>query len=202
MPELAEQPHHVRPVVVLMIAILSVGGLLFLGWQAKLANNITGNAFADSYVACCSTQEWRTGSTGLFQGVTATRSVACAGNELKESCCLRDGGMRSKYPVRLVGAVEGYCSRDRPKVEYPAQVPRGQRYDACCSVQEWKHSTSGFYQGVAQTFTGYCDVYETASQCCVRAGEEYTGSSVRLIGARLGGCARPIPQMSYPVWVR
>lgn len=203
MKEEQQAEHHVRPVAVLFIALLSIGGLLYLGWQANLASGVTGNVAAEPYASCCTTQEWRSSSTGFSQGFSSTRSVICGAHELSESCCVRDAAQRSRYPVRLIGAKEGYCAKDAPKKEYPSNVPRGQRFDVCCSVQTWKHAPTGYAQGNAQTFTGYCEMFETANQCCVRSGKDFTGSSsVRLIGSKLGACGGPVPQTSYPVWIR
>ncbi|MBI4146346.1 hypothetical protein HY489_03335 [Candidatus Woesearchaeota archaeon] len=191
--------HSVRPAAVLFIALLSIGGLLFL---AFLSNpSIVGEAVANPRVACCTTQEWRSAPTGYIQGALSTKNEYCSQFESIDGCCVRNAAMRTEGKVRLVGAKEGMCSYTLPKKEYPAFV-RGDMHRLCCSVQTWQHSPTGFAQGVAKTFTGYCESYERDSQCCLRAGREITGQTVRLLGVRQGSCTPATPEKAYPMWIR
>lgn len=110
------------PGVLLLLAVLSVGGLMFLGWQASLV----GNATAWPYEACCTVETWRHSSTGFKQGEAITTTETCRAHESPGSCCLRNAGEKIEYPVRLLGAMAGRCEALPPELNYPVSVPSHQ----------------------------------------------------------------------------
>lgn len=110
------EQESLTPGVLLLVAILSIGGLMFLGYTATL----TGNAAGMPYTACCSVESWRNAPIGYVQGEGITTQESCNSYESPAQCCLRAAQARSEYPLRLLGAVPGSCNR--PEVNYPVQV--------------------------------------------------------------------------------
>ena len=180
-----------------LIALLSIGGLLFLGWQANLIGDVTQPA----YHLCCSTQNWMTAPTGWVQGNVQTATTYCGVDENPATCCVRS---RAPQSVRVLGFREGSCNVAPPERVYPifaqGQAPAAPPA-ACCTVQTWLQSSTGYTQGQAQTGTAYCNDGETPGQCCLREANQNSNQPVKLLGARAGSCAPGVPELSYPVWL-
>lgn len=183
-----EDQSALTPAVLGLLALLSIGGILFLGWEAKTVNN----AIIGDYVACCTTAVRGYSPTGLRQAEAITTTENCESTDTPEMCCAKNVAIRSGHPIQVIGARSGSCLM--PKVEYPAQTS-AVGYSICCTTEEFTHAPTGYWQGQAKTDTFTCWDAETPGQCCVRA------SGRRFIGAREGACNVASPQKNYPVWV-
>jgi len=188
-----EEEHAITPGVLGLIALLSIGGILFVGWEAQLV----GKAVGDSYPACCTSQSWQRAPTGFISGTAQTKTEFCSPSESVTQCCSRASAARSEQTVRLLGGRRGSCVA--PEVSYPVNF--GGRA-VCCTMNTWQHSPTGFTQGIAKTATEYCAKLETISQCCLRSGAERYDYPVRMLGFREGSCAPTVPERSFPVWIR
>ncbi|MBW3016189.1 hypothetical protein KY309_01090 [Candidatus Woesearchaeota archaeon] len=183
-----EKEHHgISPAILGIIALLSVGGLIFIGWQA----NLTGKAISGPYFACCSVQPWGSSASGYRQGTTAVNTELCDPSELPNRCCVRAGRERYDAPVNLIGSSSGACS---PSIAYPA-YPVG--YQACCTVQSCQRTPTGYSQGTAQTMSQSCNPSETLFECCSRAGVSRLNLPVRVLGFKQGSCSSP--EKAYPL---
>ncbi|GEM_PF-2524063 len=187
------EEHHISPGVLALIAVISIGGLLFIGWQAS---TITGNVLSGPYYACCTVQPWGSSASGYRQGVTQTNTELCDQIELPNRCCVRAGRERYNSPVNLVSSSFGTCS---PAKSYPAYYQAGQiaNYRACCTVQSYQRSPVGYTQGTAETTTENCELSESLFECCARAGTDRLNLPVRVLGLKEGDCNAP--EVSYPL---
>lgn len=111
-----ESGDALTPGVIALIAVFSIGGLAFVGWQAALV----GNAIDVPYYACCSIEAWENAPTGYAQGTAVTSTEACESFESPSQCCVRTARERGEKPFRFLGAVYGQCGR--PSVSYPVHV--------------------------------------------------------------------------------
>jgi len=188
-----EQVHQLSPGMLGLIALLSIGGLIFLGWQSS----IVGHATIEPYSMCCSVATWQYSASGWMKGEPMTQTAYCDALDNPRDCCAKS--VKTDIPVRVLGMREGACNP--PQKSYPAPVPPSREYyQSCCTMQTWKHAPTGYAQGTAQTSTQFCAMEETPPQCCVRAFSD-AGYDVRLLGARKGGCNPAVPQKSYPIFV-
>lgn len=193
MDETVETGAGLSPAVVAVIALLSVGGLLFVGWLGS--DDITGNAVIQSpYAACCTVQPWGSSISGYSAGSDFTSTELCDPFELPQRCCMRAGTSRFHSPVRLLDSRVGVCPA--PELSYPADVSVSDSYSACCTTEAVKSAPSGFIQMGSSTNTERCSRYETARECCARAGSTRTKSAIRVLGSKFGSCVAP--QTSYP----
>ena len=184
-----EQPKeakHLSPGVVGLIALLAIGGLLFIGWQSA---SITGDV-ASPYFSCCTVQPWTSYASGYRQGYTSTNSELCDPLEMPNRCCVRAGRERFNGPVNLYHASYGQCS---PDIAYPSPAI----LKACCTVKSYQRTPSGYTQGEAQTFSQDCEPSETIDTCCARGGAYRLNLPVRVIGTKQGSCFAP--EVSYPL---
>jgi len=186
------EEYHISPGTLGLIALLSIGGLLIVGWQSS---SITGGLSTVPYYACCTVQPWGSSASGYRQGTGITTSEMCDPVELPNRCCVRAGRDRYNMPVNFVSSSFGMCApqTSSPAMSYPSSVLG---YKACCTVQSWRRSPTGFNQGVAETTTQDCDPGETIFQCCGRAGVYRMNLPVRVLGVKEGSCE--VPEVSYP----
>lgn len=110
------------PGVIVLIAVLSLGGLVFVGYEAALV----GNAIDSPYYACCSVETWRHSPTGYSQGEAILSTESCFSYEDPSQCCVRATSERADYPFKLTGAKFGMC--EKLEVSYPIMVPSGFGY--------------------------------------------------------------------------
>lgn len=187
-----EPEHGVSPGVLGLIAVLSIGGLLFIGWQASIVGQYTTGPYSTSgpYSGCCTVSPWSSSIAGFSPGAGLTTTEVCKPTELPQRCCVRATTDRYHSPVRLLNAREGMCAA--PEVSYPY----GGDYSSCCTVQTWRSAPTGFIQSEAETVTERCSGVETPDECCARNAASRTPFMVRVLGARFGGCAPP--EVSYP----
>lgn len=187
------QESALTPGVIALIAILSVGGLVLLGWQAKTVNNAIFE-----YDVCCSVQTWYQGSKGLYQGVAQTTTERVLPGQTPAEGCILAASKRNNVPVSLLGFVEGKCVFDRPQLESPSYVPGG--VPVCCTTDAWQNAPTGWAQLGARTATVFCGQNEALGSCCMRA--DLRPGRIFVRGYRAGACeAQGVPQTSYPVWI-
>jgi len=110
------EKEELTPGILALIAVFSIGGLVFVGWQAELV----GKATSPPYYACCSVESWRNAPVGYVQGEAVTTTQSCSGAERLVQCCARAAGQRSEYPFKVVGAKYGSC--ESPQENYPIMV--------------------------------------------------------------------------------
>lgn len=187
------QESAISPGVVALIAVLSIGGLLFLGWGASTTNNAIFE-----YEVCCSVQTWSQGAKGLYQGVAQTTTEKVLPGETPSEGCVRKASLRNNAPVTLLGVIDGKCSFDKPQVQSPSYVPGG--IPVCCTTEVWQDAPFGYAQLGAKTATVFCGTNEAPGNCCMRADLRPGRTFVR--GYRMGACtSQGVPQTSYPTWV-
>ncbi len=102
-----------------LVAVLSIGGLMLLGWQFS----VVGNATVDTYSACCTVETWRLSPNGYTQGNAETFTSFCRAYESDAQCCIRDGLSRFEHPIGLIGSKYGACENRVPESSYPVYVP-------------------------------------------------------------------------------
>jgi hypothetical protein len=189
----SEHEHGLTPGVIALIAILSVGGLTFLGWQASTVNNAIFE-----YNVCCTVQTWSQGAKGLYQGTAQTTTERIYPGETPSEGCVRKASLRNNAPVTLLGVVDGKCSFDRPQVQAPSYVPGG--VPVCCTTDAWQNAPTGYAQLGARTATVFCGANEALGSCCMRA--DLRPGRIFVRGYRVGACeAAGVPQTSYPTWI-
>ena len=181
------------PKFLLLLAVLSISGLVLLGYQA----GIVGNVVESSSPACCTLEEYRSGPTGIIQLGAETSTNACSSRETSLQCCARVASETGSR-MRVLGARDGNCVP--PEVSYPTAPPVG-GYSICCSTEMWRHSPSGYAQGEAQTNTEYCQSFESPNQCCVRAARYKSDVQFKLLGTTLGPCGSSLPVRAFPMWI-
>ncbi|PIN76169.1 hypothetical protein COV18_00545 [Candidatus Woesearchaeota archaeon CG10_big_fil_rev_8_21_14_0_10_37_12] len=98
----------------LLVAVLSIGGLALIGWQA----HVSGSAVYDTFPACCTVATEQLAPYGVAQGLAQTSTETCMFGETVKECCLRATSERIRNPLRLLGAHSGMCSMS-PEVNYP-----------------------------------------------------------------------------------
>ncbi len=192
MEEAVEPEHGVSPGVLGLLAFLSIGGLLFVGWQASITGQYTAGPYSTSgpFLSCCTVEPWGSSITGYNPGTGITSTEVCTPTELPQRCCVRAARDRYNSPVRLLYSHEGTCVG--PEVNYPF----GGEYSACCSVQTWRSAPTGFIQSEAETSTERCTGSEAPQKCCARNAASRTQYRVRVLGAKLGDCNPP--ETAYP----
>ncbi len=190
-----EQPHHLSPGVIGLIALLSIGGLLFVGWEAKVTGD--GMTGAVSYIssACCTFKTWEYSPQGERKSTSVTTTETCYPGETPTQCCAHAGKYIPKYPAEILSASPGVCVP--PELSYP--LGKYDQYSACCTTQTWRYAPSGFTQGIAQTTTERCHTSESSDNCCLRAVSSKSTYKIRLLGSRGGQC--DFPEVSYPALV-
>lgn len=177
--------------ILVLIAVLSIGGLMFLGWLGE--PSVTGElSYQSPYSVCCTVNPWTSASSGYRQGEDFTSTEICDPFELPQRCCMRAGINRFKGPVRLLDSRVGVCPG--PELSYP--VSTSDSYKSCCTVQEVRTAATGFIQGRLSTETEFCNRFEDPAACCARAGSTRLKASVRVIGSKYGECNPP--ELSYP----
>ncbi len=183
------------PGFIILVALLSIGGLLFLGWQSIVVGEYTYTItpYAENpYTSCCTVQPWGSSASGYRQGTGVTNTELCGPDELPNRCCVRAGRERFDSPVNLVASSVGSCAA--PEVSYPFSAVG---YQACCTTESYQRSSTGYTQGTAETQTHDCDNIESLVQCCARGSASRLNLPVRVLGVRAGGCE--MPERSYPV---
>jgi hypothetical protein len=186
----------ISPGVVFLIALFSIGGLLFVSWIGQSSNSITGNVISAPYAACCTAQPTGTSMAAYRQGSGQTWTTLCEPSEVPSRCCVRAGKDRFRSPVSLLGSSPGTCESSAPDVVYPYGQYSLQTYNACCTIKKWGGAPAGLIQAEGLTNTEACNSQETPFDCCARAGYERTHSTIRVAGARMGNCNPP--EVSYP----
>lgn len=179
--------------MLVLVAVLSIGGLAFLGFSAHIAGRVSYDGQPVD-LACCTIQPYRSAPTGYVQLMPQTTTENCGPAETERQCCQRIAQDRAG---RLVGARYGNCNP--PKVESPSGPLGG--YAACCATELWQHSPTGYHQGESIRETEYCQAFESPNQCCLRSTRVRTEAPFKLLGARVGTCRTQSPQVSYPVWI-
>jgi len=194
MEEAVEPEHGLSPGALGLLALLSIGGLLFVGWQASIVGNYISGPYEISgpYAACCSVEPWGSSQAGFRQGTGLTTTEVCKASELPQRCCVRSTRDRYSSPVRLLHAQVGTCSS--PEMSYP--LGDSASYSTCCTVETYRSAPTGYIQGESETTTEHCVSPESPKECCARAASSRTQFSVRVLGARAGDCNPP--QVSYP----
>ncbi len=170
---------ELSPGIIAILALFSIGGLVFLGFQAAISGNYI--SASSDYSACCTVLPWGSSPAGFSQDSGATNSELCSASELPNKCCVRAGRARFNSPVNLVSASVGSCS---PELSYPGG-------SVCCTTESWKRSPAGFTQGTAKTSTVYCDS-AAFFDCCAGSVEP----PARVIGFKPGACSSPA--VAYP----
>lgn len=189
----AVEKHHLSPGVLGFIALISVAGLVFVGWLSS--GGITGGAIYETpYYSCCTVEKYGSAPGGFSKGNAAATTEICGSNELPNRCCVRASRDRFKTPVRLINSHAGICPG--PEVSYPSAFGGETGYASCCTVQTWRKGPTGLLQGSAVTSTESCFGSETSGECCVRAGAEKSALPVVLLGSKVGGCGAP--EKAYP----
>jgi len=115
------EEHPVTPAILGLIALLSIGGLLFLGYTAKL----TGNAYEEtvsSYTICCTSQTWKNAPIGYTQGNAFTTTVYCPAGQGMAACCLQQVSLISDAPIEVLGVRAGVCEQAVPQASYPIWI--------------------------------------------------------------------------------
>jgi hypothetical protein len=186
----------ISPGVVFLIALFSIGGLLFISWLGSDSSGITGNVVSAPYAACCTASPTGTSMAAYRQGTGQTWTSLCEKSETPSRCCMRAGKDRFRSPVSLLGSSPGTCEASSPEVVYPYGQYSLQMYNACCTIKKWGGAPAGLIQAEGLTNTEACNPQETPFDCCSRAGYERTHSTIRVSGARLGNCNPP--DVSYP----
>lgn len=186
--------HGLSPGVLGLIAVLSIGGLLFVGWQASVAGQYVAGPYATRgpFAACCTVEPWGSSQAGFRLGTGLVSSEDCQAFEDPTRCCVR--GTRDRYhsPVRLLNAHAGICSA--PEVSYPFAV--GAQFSVCCTIETYRSAPTGSIQGGTETTTERCSAPEGPKDCCARAGATRSPFKIRVLGARAGDCNPP--EVSYP----
>ncbi len=192
MEETVEPGHGVSPGVLGLIAVLSIGGLLFIGWQASILGNYVSGPYSTSgpYASCCTVEPWSSSIAGYSPGAGLTTTEICKPTELPQRCCVRAASERYHTPVKLLDSGQGTCPG--PEVSYPF----GGDYSSCCTVQTWRNAPTGFIQSTAETTTERCTGAETPTECCARNAAGRTKFRIRVLGSRFGDCNPP--EISYP----
>ena len=195
----------ISPGVVFLIALFSIGGLLFVSWIGA-KGSITGEVISAPYSSCCTVAPWGTSQAGYRDGTGITFSSICYSDELPSKCCLRSGKNKFMSPVKLLGSNWGTCLPAGPQVSYPYGQFSSNQYNICCTIKKWGGAPTGIIQGEGETTTESCSAQETPFECCARAGADRTSSSVRVAGVRTGACSPPpvnypafVPQGGYPI---
>jgi len=187
----------ISPGVVFLIALLSVGGLLFVGWVGLKAD-VTGDVLRSPYSACCTVQPLTLSEAAYRQGTGVTSTELCEGSELPNRCCLRAGKDRFRSPVSLIESGFGACRQGGPQISYPAYFDypfaAAKSYSACCTTTAWGNSQLGFAMSGPEKTTTQCSQFESVENCCARVASRKTGTPVSIIDTDVGPC----PQMSYP----
>jgi len=187
----------ISPGVVFLIALFSIGGLLFVGWVGT-KGDITGDVIRSPYSACCTVEPWDLSEAGYRQGTGITSTELCDGSELPNRCCVRAGKDRFKSPVKLIESGFGAC-REGPSVNYPTYFDypfaAAKSYNACCTTTAWRNSQLGFAMSGPEKTSTQCSQFESVENCCARVASRKVGSPVTVIDTNTGAC----PQVSYPV---
>ena len=105
------------PGLLTLLAVVAVGGLVVLGFQAESTGKVALN-----FQACCTTETYQNAPTGFIQGNAITTTESCWAGESASTCCLRNVASRSELPIRLLGAKINACQRPSPDISYPMQV--------------------------------------------------------------------------------
>jgi len=176
---MSSQP--ITPFTLVLIAIVSIGGVLFIGWQANVVGNV-----ASGYIACCTVQTWSHSPAGYIASPPVVTNEVCAAGEFSYQCCARAGAAHVKPPIRVLASRTGSCSS--PEISYPAGPFEGYDYAICCTTEAWWSSPIGYTQGEAQTGTEYCSSLETPESCCLRERGARATNPIKLLGARRGEC--------------
>ncbi len=178
------------PGVLALLALLAVGGLLFVGWEA----DVTGEAFLEPYGACCTLRSWMYSREGEKLATPITSSELCYPTESPTNCCRRVGSDYPEYyPVKVLDAKAGTC--DSPELSYPA-AGEFNAFSACCTVEVRRNAPTGTIQSTAQTTGETCGPLETPNECCARAASSRTNFPIRVLGSKRGGCLSP--EVGYP----
>lgn len=195
MEEPVETESGISPGVVFLVALFSIGGLLFVSWIGT-QGSITGNVITAPYATCCTAEPWGTSQAGYRQGTSQTWTVLCDAHELPTKCCYRAGKDRFRSPVKLLGSSAGTCEATSPEVVYPFGQYSLNMYTSCCTVKKWGGAPTGTIQSEGLTFTEACNSVETPFECCSRGGYNRLLSTIRVSGARMGNCNPP--ETTYP----
>ena len=111
--------HAITPGVLGLIALLSIGGLLFLGFEAKIAGEATA---LPTNVICCTTQTWQNAPIGWVQGNAETNTLFCFPHQTAAGCCYQQMGAISNLPIKVLGVRDGPCSPGVPERSYPIMI--------------------------------------------------------------------------------
>jgi len=187
----------ISPGVVFLIALFSIGGLLFVGWVGSKAD-ITGDVIRGQYNACCTVEPWDLSMAGYRQGTGVGSTAVCDASELPNQCCVRAGKDLFRSPVKLIYSIAGACREGGPAVNYPSYfsypISTEKGYTACCTTSAWRNTQVGFTEASADKTTTQCSSFESLQTCCSRVATRHVGSPVNVIDTGYGAC----PQISYP----
>jgi hypothetical protein len=186
----------ISPGVVFLVALLSIGGLMFVSWIGT-SSSITGGAVVSPpYAACCTASPSGTSMAAYRQGTAQTWTALCNYGELASLCCVRSGRDRFRLPVNLLGSTPGTCETGAPETVYPFGQYSVNSFNACCTIKKWGTAPAGAIMSEGITSTEACNPLETPYDCCARAGFAKTQSTIRVTGARMGNCNPP--EITYP----
>ncbi len=113
--------HAITPGVLGLIAVLSIGGLLFLGYGAKIAGDVVTDT--PNRAICCTTETWANAPSGYVQGNAQTQTVFCFSGQTDTGCCYQQVSSVSNYPIRILGIRAGPCELGAPEQAYPIWIP-------------------------------------------------------------------------------
>ena len=116
-----DDDHAVTPGILGLIALLSIGGLLFLGFQASAVGSLVIDS--PNNIICCTTETWKNAPIGYTQGNAQTQTLSCYPFQTYASCCYQQVALLSDAPVRVLGVREGPCETTVPEKAYPIWIP-------------------------------------------------------------------------------
>jgi len=190
------EKRRLSPGVLGLLALLIIGGILFIGNV-----NLTGQAILEPYSACCTLRSWMYSREGEKLASPLTTQETCYPIESPFNCCTRVGSQHPEYyPVKVIDAGAGACSAPQlsypAALSYPSAATSYNSYAACCTVETFRSAPTGFIQGSASTMNGNCGPLETPNACCARVGAARSAMPIRVLGSKRGACGTP--QVSYP----
>ena len=101
----------------LLIGIISIGGLSLLGYQAQPTAQVIA-----AFQACCTVETWQQAPTGYKQGDAFTFTADCKQEESQRACCFREGTIMKDKMVKVLGARSGPCYYKQPELNYPVRI--------------------------------------------------------------------------------
>ena len=118
---MSDEENPITPGILGLLAFLSIGGLLFLGFQAKIAGELVTNTPTNTI--CCTVETWQNSPIGYTQGNPVTQTFYCYPGQTMSGCCFEQASVFTDKPIKLLGVREGACEPGVPQQAYPVWIP-------------------------------------------------------------------------------